>query len=56
MALTLMTDLLYTVFLTTSLSTILLSLLKSAGTAIILTVSNSSTPDFKLAKSDFTLN
>ena len=54
--LTLATNLLYTVFLTTSLFTTLLSLLKSTGTAFNLSTSILSTSAFKLAQSGFTSN
>ena len=49
MALTLVTNLLYTVFSTTPLFTALLSLYKSTGAVFNLSISNSSTPDFRLA-------
>ena len=48
-----MTNLSYIVFLTTSLSTTLIALLKSAGTVLSLSVSILSTSAFKLAISDF---
>ena len=44
---------LYTSFLTKSFFTTLLSLLKSTGTGTNSSISNSSTSDFKLAKSVF---
>ena len=47
---TLLTNLSYSVFLTTSLLTALLNLLKSAGTGANLSTSNLSTSFFKLAK------
>ena len=50
---TLVTNLSYTVFLTLSFFTTSLSLLKSTGTGINSSISNSSTSAFKLAKSDF---
>ena len=50
-ALTLANSLSHTVFLTTSLLTTLLSLLKSARTVLILSTSKTSTPIFKPAKS-----
>ena len=50
------TSLSYTVFLTTSFFTISLSLLKSTGTGINLSIYNLSTSAFKLAKSDFAAN
>ena len=52
-SLTLVTNLSYRVFLTTSLSTTLLSLLKSGGTVFSLSMSILSTSAFKLSKSDF---
>ena len=52
MAFTLVTNLSYTVFLT-SLSTTLLRLNKSKGTVFNLSISILSTSAFKLAKSDF---
>ena len=52
MALTLVTNFSYTLFLTT-LFTTLLSLHKSTGTVFNLSISNSSTSDFKLTKSTF---
>ena len=48
-----MTNLSYTVFLTTSLSTTLLRLIEPAGTVFNLSISILSTSAFKLAKSDF---
>ena len=51
MALTLVNNLVYSVLLTTSLFTTLLSLLKSTGTTFNLSTSKSSTSDFNLAKS-----
>ena len=53
MALTLVTNLMYTVFSTAPLFTTLLSLYKSTGTVFNLSISNSSTPNFELAKSVF---
>ena len=53
MALTLVTNFSYTTFLTTLLSTALLSCLKSAGTVVSLSISILSTSAFKLTKSDF---
>ena len=53
MALTLVTNFSYTLFLTTSLFTTLLSLHKSTGTVFNLSISNSSTFDFKLTKSAY---
>ena len=54
LALTLATNLSYTVFSTTSLSTTLFSLLKSARAAFSLSISVlSSSASFRLAKSDF---
>ena len=53
MELTLLTTLSYTVVLTTSLFTTLLSLLKSTGSVFDLSISNSSTSGFKLAKPVF---
>ena len=53
MVLTLVTSLSYRVFLTTSLSTILLSLLKSTGTVSNLSISNSTTYDLQLSESAF---
>ena len=50
MLLNLVKKLSYTVFLTTSLSTTLLSLLKSIGTVFDLSISNSSASNFRLAK------
>ena len=50
---TFVTNLSYSVFLTTSFFTTLLSLLKSAGTGAYLSISNLSTSVFKLAKFDF---
>ena len=47
------TNLSYTLFLTTLLSTTLLSLNKSKGTVFNLSISILSTIDFKLAKSHF---
>ena len=47
------TNLLYTVFLTASFFTTLLSLAKSLGTGVNLSVSNLSTSVFRLAKFDF---
>ena len=47
------TNLSYTAFSTTSSFTTLLSLLKSTGTGINLSISNLSTSVFKLAKFDF---
>ena len=47
---TLVTNLSYTVFLTTSFYTTLLNLLKSVGTGTNLSMSNLSTSVFKLAK------
>ena len=49
---TLAANILYTVFLTTSFFTTLLTLLKSTGTGTNLTISNFSISTFKLAKSD----
>ena len=48
-----MTNLSYTVFLTTSLSTTLLRSIEPAGTVFNLSISILSTSAFKLAKSDF---
>ena len=53
MVLTLVTNLLYSVFLTTSFFAIALNLLKSTGIVSNLPISNLSTSDFKLAKSTF---
>ena len=53
MALTLVTNLMYTVFSTAPLFTTLLSPYKSIGTVFNLSISNSSTPNFELAKSVF---
>ena len=53
MVLTIVTNLPYSVFLTTSLSTILLNLLKSARTVFGLFISILFIWAFKLAKSDF---
>ena len=53
MALSLVINLSYTVFLATSLSTILFTLLKSVGAIFSSSISTSSTSSFKLAKSDF---
>ena len=50
---TLATSLSYTVFLTTSFFTTSLNLLKSTGAGANLSISNSSTSVFKLAKFDF---
>ena len=50
---TFVSNLLYTVFLTTSFFTTSLSLLKSTGIVINLSISNLSTSVFKLAKFDF---
>ena len=48
-----MTNLLYSVFLTTSLLTASDNLLKSTGTDTSLSISNLSTSVFRLAKFDF---
>ena len=53
MLFTLATNFSYSVFLTTSLFTTSLSLLKSTGTGAHLSVSSSSNSVFKLAKFDF---
>ena len=53
MVLTLVTNLSYTVFLATSLSTILFRFYQSAGTVFSLFISILSTSAFKPAKSDF---
>ena len=53
MTLTFMTNLSYTVLLTTSLFTTLLSLIKSTGTDFKLSISNSSKSYFNLAKPVF---
>ena len=53
MALTLVTNLSYTIFSKTSLSITLLSFLKSVGTVLSLSISVSYTSAFKLPKSDF---
>ena len=53
MLFTLATNLSYSVFLTTSFFTILLSLAKSLGTGLNLSISSLSTSVFKLAKFDF---
>ena len=53
MALTLLINLLYTVFLVTLLSATLLVVLESARGAISLPISSLSTSSFQLAKSDF---
>ena len=50
---TFVTNLSYSVFLTTSFFTTSLSLLKSTGTGANLSISNLSTSVFKLAKLDF---
>ena len=50
---TFVTNLLYSVFLTTSFFTTSLSLLKSTGTDANLSISSLSTSVFKLAKFDF---
>ena len=53
---TFVTNLLYKFFLTTSFFTTLLSLAKSLGTDVNLTISSLSTSAFKLAKFDFSAN
>ena len=53
MLFTLETNLSYTVSLITSFFTTLLSLAKSLGTGVILSISNLSTSVFRLAKFDF---
>ena len=53
MSFTLATNLSYSVFLTTSFFTTLLSFAKSLGTGVNLSISNLSTSVFKLAKFDF---
>ena len=53
---TLATNLSYTVFLTTSLFTALLNLLKSTGTVFNLSTYKLSTLAFKFAKFDFSAN
>ena len=53
MLFTLATNLSYTVFLTTSFFTTLLSFAKSLGTGVNLSISSLSTSVFKLAKFDF---
>ena len=53
MLFTLASNLSYSVFLTTSFFTTLLSLTKSLGTGVNLSMSNLSTSVFKLAKFDF---
>ena len=53
MVLTLVTNLSYSVFLAMSIFTILLNLLKSAGTVFSLFISILFTSAFKLAKSNF---
>ena len=53
MLFTLATNLSYTVFLTTSFFTTLLSFAKSLGTCVNLSISNLSTSVFKLAKFHF---
>ena len=53
MLFTLTTNLLYSVFLTTSFFTTSLSLLKSTGTGVNLSISSLSTSVFKSAKFDF---
>ena len=50
---TLATNLSYTIFLTTSFFTTLLSLAKSLETGVNLSISNLSTSAFKLTKFDF---
>ena len=56
MLFTLVNNLSYTVFLTTSIFTVSLNLLKSARTGTNLSISNLSTSDFKFAKFDFISN
>ena len=53
MLFTLATNLSYTLFLTTSFFTTLLSFAKSLGTGVNLSISSLSTSVFKLAKFDF---
>ena len=53
MALTLVTNISNTAFLTTSLSTAILKLLKSVGKVFILSISISSTSTLKQVKFDF---
>ena len=53
MLFTLATNLSYTVFLTTSFFTTVLSLAKSLGTGVNLSISSLSTSVFKLVKFDF---
>ena len=53
MLFTLVTNLSYSVFLTTSFFTTLLSFAKSGGTGVNLSISNLSTSVFKLVKFDF---
>ena len=53
MLFTLATNLSYTVFLTTSLFTTLLSFARSLGTGVNLSIASLCTSDFKLTKFDF---
>ena len=53
MLFTLATNLSYSIFLTTSFFTTLLSLAKALGTGVNLSISSLSTSVFKLAKFDF---